>query len=310
MKNLKSRNFVSLFIAWSGLISIVSGIILYLAPAGRVAYWVNWHLFGLTKKQWQGLHTVSSFFLAGFVIWHLILNWSPFVNYMKDKMKKISFTIPEFLWSLVLAVVLTVMSIFSIPPVSYIVDFGDYLTEMWETKTASPIIPHAERLTLKEFCEKINFPVERAIKRLTVFNVKGVSPDKTLEEIAKENNLSPKDISDMLNLEKAINKINSFPETQTKTNSESSQNFKSDSPVNVKPHTTPGQGFGGMRYIGRMTLKEFCEKSGIDLKDAKNALKDKGFSDFDENATLREIARENGLIPRELGELLYSLKKE
>ena len=312
MSNFKLRNFVSLFVAWTGLISIVSGVILYLAPAGRVAFWVNWHLFGLTKKQWEAVHTVSSFFLAIFVIWHLILNWKPFINYMKDKMRKINFTVPEFLWSLLIAVILTVMSIYSIPPVSYIMDFGEYLTASWESKASRPIIPHAEKLTLKKYCDKMNFPLDRAIKRLNVFNVKGVSPDKTLEEIAKENGVAPKDIADMLNYQKSVNEDRPSVSETKKTESTENSEFKDKDPVSPgRMRRGQGQGnFSGMMFIGKMNLKEFCEKAEISIDKAKNLLKKKGFGDIADNDMLRDIARKNGLMPRELGELLYSLREK
>ena len=311
MRNFKTRNFVSLFIAWTGLVSIISGIILYFAPAGRVAFWVDWHFWGLTKKQWQATHTVSSFFLMIFIIWHLILNWKVFVNYMKDKAKKISFTVPELSSSILIAIVLTVMSIYSIPPVSYIMDFGDYLTASWETKTTSPIIPHAERLTLEEFCAKINLPVERAIRRLTAYNVKNVSADKTLEEIAKKNNLAPKDIADILNFQKQFKETSPIPVEENKNN-EYDTDKTSQSAVRGRYGQAKGQpsNFNGLMYIGKMTLKEFCEKTGIDILKAKSLLKSRGFGDVDENAVLRDIARGNGLMPRELGEMIYSLKEK
>ncbi len=308
--SFKTRNFVSLFIAWTGLISIISGIILYLAPAGRVAFWVDWHFWGLTKKQWEAVHTVSSFFLMIFIVWHLILNWKVFVNYMKDKAKKISFTVPELSSSILIAIVLTVMSIYSIPPVSYIMDFGEYLTQSWETKTASPIIPHAERLTLKEFCAKINLPVERAIKRLSAYNVKNVSADKTLEEIAKENNLAPKHISDILNFPKQFNKT---APVSAEENSAAISNEKSEQSAGRMRYRQNGNhpsNFRGLMYIGKMTLKEFCEKTGIDITKAKSLLKSRGFGEVDENTVLRDIARKNGLIPIELGEMIYSLKEK
>ncbi len=309
MTNFKSRNFVSLFIAWSGLISIISGIILYLAPAGRVAFWVNWHLFGLTKKQWEAVHTVTSFFLAIFIIWHLILNWKAFVAYMRDKVKKINFTVPEFLWSLVFTAVLTVMSIYSIPPVSYIMDFGEYLTESWESKAVTPIIPHAEKLTLKEYCEKVNFSLDRAIKRLEVFNVKGVSPDKTLEKIAKENGIAPKDIADMLNYQKTMKKPDS-PEASPKETTSENKPHNLGTPGRIRQGQSQPQGLQGLMYIGKMTLSEFCDRAGINIVEAKKLLNKRGLNNVDENSTLREIARENGLIPREVGEILNTLKEK
>jgi hypothetical protein len=34
----------------------ITSIILYIVPHGRVAYWADWHLLGLTKTEWGNLH--------------------------------------------------------------------------------------------------------------------------------------------------------------------------------------------------------------------------------------------------------------
>jgi hypothetical protein len=38
----------------SFLIMTYTGIMLFLCPHGRVAYWSDWHFFGLSKNQYGG----------------------------------------------------------------------------------------------------------------------------------------------------------------------------------------------------------------------------------------------------------------
>ena len=83
-----------------------SGIILYIAPFGRVSKWLDWHLFGLDKAQYQELHTTSMVTFMLFGILHIYFNWKSIMCYMRDSSKKISFTKKEFLIALIINVIL------------------------------------------------------------------------------------------------------------------------------------------------------------------------------------------------------------
>ncbi len=48
-KEFNGKGFVSLLTFGSFLIMTVTGLVLYFVPHGRVAYWVDWKLLGLTK---------------------------------------------------------------------------------------------------------------------------------------------------------------------------------------------------------------------------------------------------------------------
>ena len=68
------RRFTSLCIGFSFLIMSYTGIILFLAPKGRVANWTNWQLLGLDKTHYTHLHvTFMVLFLVG-MIFHIYLN--------------------------------------------------------------------------------------------------------------------------------------------------------------------------------------------------------------------------------------------
>ena len=81
-KPFRLRNFISLLITFSGLVMIVSGLVLYVVPEGRVAYWTNWKLFGLTKTAWGSVHTNLSFVFFIALFFHLYYNWRVLKAYL------------------------------------------------------------------------------------------------------------------------------------------------------------------------------------------------------------------------------------
>ena len=84
------RRFISLTISFSFLVMSYTGIILFLAPKGRVANWNNWELLGLDKTHYTHLHvTFMVLFLFG-MIFHIYFNWSSLINYLKSKARTFS----------------------------------------------------------------------------------------------------------------------------------------------------------------------------------------------------------------------------
>ena len=48
----KWRSMVSLYLLIAGIALFISGVVLYIAPSGRVANFMDWHFVGLDKGQW------------------------------------------------------------------------------------------------------------------------------------------------------------------------------------------------------------------------------------------------------------------
>ncbi len=46
------KKFTSLSLGFSFLVMSCTGVMLYFVPKGKVAYWSNWHMFGLSKSQY------------------------------------------------------------------------------------------------------------------------------------------------------------------------------------------------------------------------------------------------------------------
>ena len=59
------RKFFSVLAAVSCLAMIISGVILFIKPPGRIANWSGWTLWSLTMHEWAALHI---WFAAVFVV--------------------------------------------------------------------------------------------------------------------------------------------------------------------------------------------------------------------------------------------------
>ncbi|MBK5106401.1 MAG: DUF4405 domain-containing protein [Burkholderiales bacterium] len=81
----RPRGLVAFIVFGGFAVMTVTGLVLFVTPPGRVAYWTNWALLGPEKSDWAAVHIVFSllFVLAGLI--HLFFNWKPFKHYLLDK---------------------------------------------------------------------------------------------------------------------------------------------------------------------------------------------------------------------------------
>lgn len=85
MIKFKFRGFTSFLMFFSFLISLVSGIVLYFPPQGKIAHWTHWTFWGLDKEMWGFLHINSSLVFFVIAILHLYYNWKVLFCYAKKK---------------------------------------------------------------------------------------------------------------------------------------------------------------------------------------------------------------------------------
>jgi len=83
------RKITSFVMLYSFLIMVLSGIMLFISPFGRLSMMIQWEFLGLDKMQWQALHLIFMliFTLAGLL--HIFYNYKAIKNYLKSKSKKI-----------------------------------------------------------------------------------------------------------------------------------------------------------------------------------------------------------------------------
>lgn len=273
---MNMRKITSLTMMISFVLLLVTSIILYIVPQGRVAYWSDWHLWGLSKTLWGNLHINSGFLflLAGFL--HIFYNWKPMMAYMKNKAKKLKVFTANFNIAMILTLVISVGTLADIPPMSTVINFGNSIKDAAAKKYGEPPYGHAELSSLKLFAKKTSLDLNTAKKLLNDTGLQGIADDITLGELAKINNKSPKDL------------FNIMKSAEIKTDEET-----------VFPDSPP-TGFGNK------TLAEICAAYNLNIPTIIRELKTKGVK-ADPGKTFKEIAADNDTNPHALFEMLHGL---
>jgi uncharacterized membrane protein YgcG len=275
---------VSVLIAASFVILVLSGIILFVAPPGRIANWTNWTLLGLRKHDWIALHVCfSTLFLIG-AVFHLVFNWRPLLNYFKDRLtRRVGFRW-EWLAALAICGGVWAGTRVGVPPFSTLLAFSERVKEGWDQPRDRAPIPHAELLTLSELVEKAGVAMSTATNRLAARGITNASPDVVVRDLASLNARSAQQIYQSILAEPV----------------------RGGGGGGQKHGQGQGRGGGGGAGggPGRKTLAEFCADEGIEVKAALARLEAKGLK-ASADLTLREIAVNNGYSrPYEIMDIL------
>ena len=114
------RRIASLTALLSFIILFITIVVLYIVPQGRVAYWADWKLWGLTKTDWGNIHINHGLLFLIALFLHIYYNWKPLINYLKDKARSLKVFTPEFNAELVVTITFTVGTYLMVPPFSWV----------------------------------------------------------------------------------------------------------------------------------------------------------------------------------------------
>lgn len=267
-KKFNWKAFISLYISFSFIIMIVSGVILYLAPAGRIAKWTHIYILGLEKDAWQAIHIIFTFLFiiaSGFHIWY---NWKPFVSYLRNKMRQKFSLRKELIASFLITMLLFVFTLLELPPFSSVIELGEDLTDSWSTEQTEPPAPHAESMTFDALAKAINKPVEGLLANLNQNNIIA-QQDEIVRDVAEKYNLTPMEL------------------------------FKKMKTFKTMDSSSPYSGRG----LGRKTMREICKTVQIDLENSLLLLKENGINAGAE-MTLKNIAGEYDMKPIDIMKII------
>jgi hypothetical protein len=184
-RSWSGRTFTSLCSLVSFILLGLTGLILYIEPHGRVAYWTNWSYLGLEKDQWGNTHVISGllFLVAGG--FHLYYNWKPLINYLRSKFETRLRYKRELVVSSLILFWIVVSGIWSLPPLAYVSDLGETIKRSWViSPELEPPFGHAELVSLKTFCKKQRIPLDQAMAELRKAGFKVSNPGEALDMIA------------------------------------------------------------------------------------------------------------------------------
>ena len=249
VKKTSYRAMTSLVTTWSFIIATVTGVVLFIVPQGRIAYWVNWKLWELTKEGWTDLHVIFSIVFVIVGVAHLVYNWKPFKNYMAERASGHVHVKRTVYGSLAITAVFFALSIFQLPPANWIFDLGTYFKEGWIVSTDyEPPFGHAEDVSLAGFTQRQRIDLKAAIAELDGAGIKVPEQQMKLKDIAALNSITPMDIY------LVIKPLEQRPKMKT--------NFKV---IDVEAQ------FSGTG-IGRKTLTQMAEQLNMDAVTAQARL--------------------------------------
>ena len=291
---MKIRRVVSLTMFLSFAVMIYTGLMLFLCPHGRVAYWTGWRLGGLSKDQYGDLHTTFMviFIVAG--LWHVTLNWRAITYYLKTRARRWKLVTPEFNIALALVVLFAAGTLVGLPPWSSLLGWKDTVKDSWERSDNSPPWGHAERNTLARFTRGlvdwerldrnrlVRLSVEDALAALRGAGLSVESEKQQLVEIAEANDTTPGAL--MAILQAAATPLEAGEQPAAPEHS-------ADGPFPMP--------FSG---LGRMSLARYCEQYELEL-DALLALLPEGV-EADPQRKFRELADDLQTDPKGVIEML------
>ena len=267
------RRITSLTLVVSGIIELVTSIILYIIPSGRVAYWSDYHIFGLSKTQWGDIHiTVGTLMLVTAGL-HIYYNWRPITTYLKNKAKKLTVFNKNFNIALIISLFVAGGTIYKLPPMNYILNLGEYFTDSGNEKYGEPPYGHAELSSLKMFCDKMKINLEDAMVLLKNADIKFDDAKDSMVNIANNNSKTPQQIYNIIKL--------------TSDNLEKTKPFPDTPPPN----------------FGKKSIKVICQTYNLSQDELLTKLKNGGF-DVQEGDTVKEIGENNKSNPMAIFEII------
>ena len=277
---MKIRRITSLTASVAFILMLLTSTILYIVPQGRVAYWADWRLWGLTKTDWGNIHiNLGLLFLIALFL-HIYYNWKPLISYLKNKAKEIKVFTPEFNVALIIVIVFTAGTYFLVPPFSWVMTLNDHFKDTGAEKYGEPPYGHAELSSLKTFTKKLNLDLARSMELLDKAGYTVENSDISLDTIGRRYNVPPQLIYQTIKPAAII----------------AAQ--KSGDNIALPESAPPG--------TGKLTLADFCTQFNLNMKLVVRELKKQGI-EASEELTLKKIAVQNKTNPTDVYERIKNI---
>ena len=259
------RKITSLTALLSFVCMVVTSLILYIVPQGRVAYWADWTLLGLDKTQWGDLHINMGLLFLLSIGLHIYYNWKVILAYLKDKARQVKIFTPDFNAAFVLTLAILAGTLLAVPPFNWPLLLNTHIKDAAAVKYGEPPYGHAELSPLDQLARKTGLVLPEAVAALKDAGIRFDSEQDTLQAIARQNHRSPQDIFGLMQGTAAAAAVPSLP---------------------VDP--PPG--------MGKKTLMAICQTYALPIDAITGVLEGRGLK-VQPELTLKEIGVNNGISP-------------
>lgn len=275
---MKLRKVTSLIAGLSFIVTVVTSVILYIVPQGRIAYWADWRLWGLSKEQWGNIHINTGFLFLLALGLHIYYNWTPIKNYLKNKTKNLVVFTKEFNAAMLLTLVCILGTHFEIPPFSSILAVSESIKDQAAEKYGDPPYGHAELSSLKTFTKKVGLDLSQSMERIKAAGLAIEGENQTLLDISKSNNVPPNYI---------------YLTMKPRPEDAGTRVLPAGKAVKLPNSPPPG--------TGNMTLADLCAQFNLNIKTLLRDLSKAEIKAVDSEA-IKKIAENNQIGPMDIYE--------
>jgi hypothetical protein len=207
------------------------------------------------------------------------------MNYLKDKAKNFKLFTKDFNIALILTIIFCLGTYMEIPPFSSILSLSENIKDKAAVKYGEPPYGHAELSSLKTFTKKMSIDLEQSIQLLKDVGCEVEGGMQTLSTIGRANNLSPKQILDII-------------KPATKVSAE--QNGDQLTVLTKSLPKSPPVG------SGNLTLADFCSQYNLNIKTVIRGLAKENIN-AKEDLSIKKIAENNQLNPLDIYEQIKTI---
>ncbi len=273
---MNMRKITSLTALLSFFMLMVTSIVLYIVPAGRVAYWADYRLWSLSKEDWGAVHINLGFLFLLSILLHIYYNWTPMISYMKSKTKQLRIFTLEFNISLLVTIIVFWGTLAGVPPMSTIINFGAAISDKANLFYGEPPYGHAELSPLADFTDKVKVDLDECLVKLKAAGIKVESSAQTMKEISAANGITPQQIYQLIKKPEATG-------------------------TSVMPEEAP-------TGTGKRTLAQICATYNLDAGKIVTGLNAQGIG-AKLGQQMKEIAAANGIDPHGVYAAIYKISQ-
>ena len=179
------KKTTSLTLAFSGLVMLVTSIVLYLGPAGHVGHFCPWTCMGLSRHHWGVLHLNSGILFCLVMLVHTWLNWSVLLAYVKKRTPKHA-KMPLAV-SLVLTIYVCVGGYYELPPMGRLIGIARACRMSSIQEFGSPPYGSAADYPVAHIARYMGWNPKQSIANLTANHILVQSSKQSLADLARIN---------------------------------------------------------------------------------------------------------------------------
>ena len=277
---MKMRKITSLTAGLSFLLMLLTSVILYIVPQGRVAYWADWRLWGLSKSDWGNIHINMGFVFLAALSLHIYYNWNAITAYLKDRARRMTVFTPDFNVALIVTLMAALGTYFMIPPFSWVITLSEKIKDGAAVKYGEPPYGHAELSSLKTFTQKLNLDLTKSMNLLELAGYATEDDQVTLAALAKRYGVPPQQL---------------YQTIQTALIGTAAEETGAGSLPDSPP---PG--------TGNLLLDDFCARYNLNLKQIIRDLKAQDIA-ASADMSFKQIADDKGIGPTDLYAIIKAL---